>query len=456
MSLYYDSEEEKLLYENLNKICTERRILELAKVDPKREEKERVSATILKFIKDKERIIYGGQSYHVLITEKSKKDFIYTDLDYPDVEFYTPQMKQDIIELCQILKDEGFQDIMAEEGVHPTTFRVNINLETYCDVSYYPQKFYESIPFTVINGYKYAQVPFMYIDILKIYSYPINNFFRLTKTFKRANLLIKHYPINYNTHKVSEIHNNNNEFVVKIIKKMSSIIITDVAAHNIYLEESGEDSYEKKVLSIPYYVVVSVNYLEDVNSIKEELEKKFNNMKTRSFYNILDYIGERTDFYIPYKEKKSILIQIYEEKNNCIPYYEKNGLKYSTIQSTLYYLFVIRQKLVMDHNSNNNNKEKIAVKETMIQNIIDAKRHYFKKQPKEKMFEPGPFQEFVVKCTGDPIPSMRLAKQVIIDRKSKNRPLKYRYNPNESNNNNFEKMIVRSHTGEEIKDRESE
>ena len=80
MSLYYDSEEEKLLYENLNKICTERRILELEKVDPKRGEKERVSATILKFIKDKERIIYGGQSYHVLITEKSKKDFIYTNI----------------------------------------------------------------------------------------------------------------------------------------------------------------------------------------------------------------------------------------------------------------------------------------------------------------------------------------------------------------------------------------
>ena len=231
MSLYHDTEEEKLLYDNLDKICTERRILELEIVEPTKEEKERINYVIMKFIKDNERIIYGGQAYHTLIRNVSD-DYIYTDLDYPDVEFYTPNLKEDIINLCNILKESGFNEVMAEEGVHPTTFRLNVNLETFCDISYYPQRFFNSIGYTTINDYKYAEVPFMFIDVLKIYCYPINNYFRLTKTFKRANLLLKYYPILYNKYPATEIINKytSTDFLTK------TCIITDVAAHNVYLE----------------------------------------------------------------------------------------------------------------------------------------------------------------------------------------------------------------------------
>jgi hypothetical protein len=299
-----------------------------------------------------------------------------------------------------------------------------------------------------MEGYLYAEPTFMFIDVLKVYSYPINNYFRLTKTFKRANLLLKHYPIQFEALATCEVINKYNCIIKRLIPQ--TCIITDVAAYNVYVEQGYKKEY---IFSLPYFVVLSVNYTDDVMMFKEKLTKQFPNMKQRSFKPFLDYIGRRTDYYLEENNKKIILIQIFEEKHNCIPFFEHNNYKYTTFQTTLYYLFVARQKYVMDYKSYNHNiaKEKILIKETMIQNLIKAKKEYLKKNSKKKMFESGPFQEFVVNCIGDPIPSIRLSKQVLIKRKNKNQPMRYRYSPEAKNNKNFMNMVLKIHLGEEIK-----
>ena len=102
MSLYYSNDDEEVLLSSLQELCTKRRKKELL-AKPTVNERKDVFFDILDFIKKKRRIVYGGYALHALITKKSNKDYIYTDLDFPDVEFYTPYFKEDIKELIDML-----------------------------------------------------------------------------------------------------------------------------------------------------------------------------------------------------------------------------------------------------------------------------------------------------------------------------------------------------------------
>jgi hypothetical protein len=105
----------------------------------------------------------------------------------------------------------------------------------------------------------------------------------------------------------------------------------------------------------------------------------------------------------------------------------------------------------MDFIINNNEyvKEQISIKETLIQNLINAKKKYFSTNPKSKLFEKGPFQEFVVECLGNPIPTIKLNRLKLNKRKKNKEILKYRYIPN--GENTLQKFKLKLHTGEEKK-----
>ena len=80
MSLFYDAEEEKLLQTNLKKICTLHRKIELDTIEPTKEERKFIRNIIDKFIKKRNRIVYGGFAYDLYIKKQSKgEDYIYDD-----------------------------------------------------------------------------------------------------------------------------------------------------------------------------------------------------------------------------------------------------------------------------------------------------------------------------------------------------------------------------------------
>lgn len=442
--MYHDSEEEKLLLTNIDKICQKHRQIELKKVYPYEKDKQIIHKIIEDFIKENKCIVYGGRAYDILINIKNNKERIYSELDYPDIEFYSRNLKNDIINVCGIIKEKGY-NVMAEEGQHHNTFRVIVEHEIFCDISGYPEKFINSIPFTTINGINYAVPPYLYIDVLKVYSFPIDNFFRLSKTFKRANKLLKYYPIKFEINKINKFDNKFSKKVFDIIPK--SCIVTDISAYNYYINLVNGTQ-----ISVPYYTCLSTSYKQDKKYFKKELKRVTGEeIKTRKYYPFLDYLPKKTEYYYEKDKKKYILVQLYKEKNKCIPYYEENKVKYTTIQNTLYYLFAIRQKLIMDFLINNNEyvKEQISIKETLIQNLINAKKKYFSSNPKSKLFEKGPFQEFVVECLGNPIPTIKLNRLKLNQRKKNKEILKYRYIPN--GENTLQKFKLKLHTGEEKK-----
>ena len=136
------------------------------------------------FIIRKNRIIYGGWAWHNLIKFKNNNDGIY-DKDrsgFPDIEFYSYDPANDLIEICNNLyKKYKFVEGQAE---HDETYKLFINFINYCDISYVPKRIMSKLPFIKINNIKYIHQKFITIDIFRMYTDPLTSYWRLKKFIK--------------------------------------------------------------------------------------------------------------------------------------------------------------------------------------------------------------------------------------------------------------------------------
>lgn len=433
MSFAYSNDIEKAFKDKLGDICTRHRKLELEKNEPKLSERLGVKKIIFDYIKAQNRVVYGGYAYHLLITKKSSTDFIYNDLDFPDVEFYTADVIGDVKSICNELHESGYKFVMAEEGLHPTTFKISVNTENYCDITFVPLRLLSTIRTIVIKGIRVACPSHIYIDVYKVYSYPMNNFFRLTKTFTRTNLLMKYYPLRYTVSKapIREVDNPYIDTVLGLVKSRSSLLLADVVAYNVYMTHAGMKS---SCLKVPYVISISTNYRTDVHELYEALIERFPALKVREFYPFLEYLGRRQDFYLEDKGRRYMLLQVYDETSHCIPYRvdTQTGFKVTTTQVTFYYLLLTRLKMLADYHATKKGQiiEKVEVRERMIMNMIKAREAYIKKRGIGTIFTVGSmFEEFVIDCEGTSLTELRRKALRINKRSEKKMPLRYRYTP---------------------------
>ena len=423
MSMFHSAKDEKALLEGIEDICTKHRELEL-KEPPTKEQRAAVLEDIIQFIKKKKRVVYGGFAMHCLIVQASKgKDFVYNDLCCPDVEFYTSTLKEDVQELCDLLSRK-YAYVVAEEGVHPTTFKVRAEFIDHCDITYYPARFMEAIPtIDLDNGLRVVAPEFAIMNTSRVYVYPLNNYFRLTKDFKRANKLLKYYPLTFKASPMRQA-----AALPLPPAPRTTMILTGIHAHNVFCKEVGI-----KGIQVDYPVYVSVSYNNDMSALGMKYPEK------REYLPFMDLLGKRTDFY---KDGK-VVCSLIEERFTCIPYKVVDGQKITTLQGTFYYLLVAYFKARMDKD-----KTSADLCETLLHNLMECKKKYYQKHPSKKITSDGLFQEFVVECMGHFRNSVRQMMLDREDRRKTKRPLKYRYNPKLSNNSGFDAMRVSVTLGE--------
>jgi hypothetical protein len=135
----YREEDIEVIKSNIDNIAENAMHIYKSNNEPTLEESKAVYKIILEFIKNKKRIIYGGYAQNKLIIEKNKDDGFYKDIDTPDIEFYTYAPLSDLIELCDLLYVNKFKHIQGTEGLHDGTYKIFVNFENYCDISYMPK-----------------------------------------------------------------------------------------------------------------------------------------------------------------------------------------------------------------------------------------------------------------------------------------------------------------------------
>lgn len=417
---------------------------------PTIKEISKAKAKIIQFIKDKKRVIYGGTAYNELIKAKNMKDRIYSEKEetMKDVEFYSPEPVQDMIELCDYLRND-FEYVTGSEAQHDETFTIFVQFEGLCDITYMPKHIYNNMPKVEIHNMFYSHPLFILVDILRQYNDPLTSYWRLKdKTFSRATMLLKHYPLNLDKNKPlfpkpSAI----NQDVFDTIKNISSLIHLGSVAYSYYT-----DTRDKAIDTSKPLVCVSTSLKEDAVNIHKILSKKYP-IKTEEYWSFFQFWDRRIVFlYENYP-----VLTLLGHNRICIPYHTVtfNDNKFKSIQLGGVYMdllggeteskntfkmgtfiLLIMYLLIELHYCNINKLSKDAKQvQNMMYHLLDARKKYLSENNITVM-DKSPYQEFILECYGKTVDNKVDAQTRMLSRKKKGSIIKLRYTPNEDDPKN--------------------
>jgi hypothetical protein len=404
---------------DVSKIQEKSLILFKTNYEPTIDEYKQVTQYILEFIKMKKRIIYGGYAQNKLIYNKNKDDIFYKHIDTPDIEFYSHEPIKDIVELCNFLYEKKCKYLQGSEGVHSGTYKLYVNFENYCDISYISKNICDTMRYIEIDGIKYAHPYFMYIDFYRIFTDPNSFSFRLDKSFNRYTRLYKYYPITISDNIKLNV-NKTDVSILRLIRKKiihnSKYIIVGKYAYNYYMSKYG-----KKLVNIDYYEVIILDYNKEIIEIYNKMKKIFNNIKIKEFMPYFEFFGRRMEFYLDDK----IIFKVYDNNNRCIvnKYSEKKKCYFGTNQ--LIFLFLLSN---YNYSITNNDKLNENNNLIMINNLSYTKNKYLNNKNKT-VLDKTPFEDFIIECNGISLDSRRESFLEKYNKKKNNKRINFRYEP---------------------------
>ena len=410
------------------------RLHNLKTYEPTRTEIDTVSKEIHKFIIQKKRIVYGGWAQNAFIKKKDSKQQFYDESQVPDIEFYTPDPTGDLMDLADLLHEKGYKYIHTEEGVHNETYKIFVNFINYTDISYLPLNIFNNVPVEIIDGMKMAHPHFMLIDAYRVYTDPINSFWRLDKTFSRFNVLDNLYPfydedlvsnnfsINFKKKPTKFLkgkeHYQVHEWIRKKLIHKSKLVVIGYYGYQYYLKKTDID---KLFAFFPYYQVISIDYKKDVSEIYKELVKKYKNKITfKEFFKFSQFYDTNIMFYFD----NNPIFQIFGHNERCTVYrYSKKKQTYfGTIQLILKY-FLIAYNYAIINRTKNEKSFRI-----LFSNLIFARKSYLENKTLGVMDDTA-FKGFTIKCFGDTIDTIRKSRLNQDKRSKQGKTRKFNYDP---------------------------
>ena len=423
------------------------------------EKKRNIINDILTFLKQKKRKIYGGYALNELLLLNNSPETIYEDGSVNDIDFYTTDPINDIIDICDILQKKKYGNVKGTEAIHKETFSVFVDNELYCDISYVPKNIYNKMPFKERNGLYIIHPHFMWIDQLRVLTDPINSWFRIKKVYTRFFLLQKYFnlptnlasiEIDKNDEDTNVILHDINEFLVN---KESTITIGFYAYNYLLKESNFEDDFknnkvnlerqrqttpELDYVDIPFFEFISTNYKDDVLELINRLKKIFKetDITHLEFYPFFQYIGYNTNIYF----RDILVAKIYSHNKRCIPYKEVRGhffcknkkdhydmggkMKIGTFFLNLLHVLINVQRSRVTNN--NEHKELYYI---LSSHLIFLRNYYFLNNKKKTVLDDTVFEDLVIKCTGSTISPFLEKQERILKNKAKNKRFVFAYYP---------------------------
>jgi hypothetical protein len=386
---------------NIDKIQDQAMTIYLNTFEPTMDESKAVYKEIIKFIKDKNRIVYGGYAQNELIRAKNENDVFYREIDLADIEFYTPDPIGDMIDLCDLLHKSKYKYVDGKEGVHNETYKIFVNFKNYCDISYVAPEIYRNIPTITVDGLKLSHPHFMLMDAYRVYTDPMTSYYRLKKTFTRFTRLINYYPLNENMtyNKIDYKESSADPSILKFIKKniiyKSNLIIVGHYAFNRLMKRAKMP--ESYLVDCPFYQVISTNYSKDIDSIHNILRKEYPEIKKKSYFPFGQYLDKSSEWYIG----DTLILRVYGNYDRCTVYRKSHKIKHATYQLLFMYCLIHYNMGIIRKNKFNE-----VVYGTMMVRLIKARDKYLDAN-NITVIDNSPFQEFVMKCIGEPKDLMR-------------------------------------------------
>lgn len=420
----------------------EQKSLEL--MEPTIYEQREIMTIIKQYVSDKKRKVYGGTALNALIANKNPQDAIYDDYHFGDIDFYSYEPIVDLVEICNNLYNtKKFKQVNGKEAFHEESYRVNVNMQMYCNITYVPKKIYNGIKTIPIDGLDYVDPHFIWIDQLRISTNPLVDSRLWEQTFKRSFLLLKNY--------LPEVFNSNFDLkppsseITDLMTKIKqdfltqnniqeSTIINGFDAYNFYVRFSMDKEKmtggkfkqygsNNEQIIVPYLELTTIKYNEVVTSMYSYLKtivKQPELIGYSEYYPFFQFIG----YSIVFTYDSKIIVVINESSSVCIPIIKgTSGVRYASYQYLLMSLLVNKFKFFLDKD-----KDMYLIYGTTISNLIAIKNDYLSKH-KLHPINDSAFSEFRIPCIGTPVNSARLYVARKIEKKEKGKREEFRYFP---------------------------
>jgi len=413
---------------NMNNIQNDATRQKLEKLEPTMEEFKNVYSVIIDYIRKNKRKVYGGYAQNHLIKMKKPSDVFYSELDLADIEFYSYEPLKDVVELCDLLHSKGFKYVQGSDGVHEETYKIFVNFQNYCDLSYMPKNVYDNLPTIIDDSIIYTHPHFMMVDAFRVYADPLTSYFRLDKTFNRFTTLMKHYPfdmsfvkknLEYNTkldkNKITELK----RFVRHHILHHSELIVIGHYAYNYLVKKTNLDlEFEY----YPYYQAISINYDIDKVNIEKFIKNKYGNkITTKEFNPYFQFYDKHIEYYY----EGTCILKLYGHNNRCIvnKESEKKKVFFGTFQLVFLYLLIDYQYAHTRRDDKEHTNYMI-----LITRLLKARENYLEAHNKT-VLDTTPFQEFTLQCIGSTEDPLRMARLDARKKREEHKQIVFRYDP---------------------------
>lgn len=423
----YREEDIEKIEENYDKIRNEASFEYKSYYEPTLEEISNVYKVIKNYIIKKKYIVYGGFAQNLLIKIKNPKDVFYSEFegafynfpDIADIEFYSSSPNADVIELTEELYTHKFKYIEGKVGMHDKTYKIFVNFDNYCDISYMPENVLANMPYIIIDGIKCAHPHFMLVDAYRVLTDPMTSYWRIDKSIKRFQKILKYYPITESSNQI-DIKNNINDDILKFIRKKfiykKKLIVVGLYACNYYIKKVDKSS----IVNIPYYEVISTDFTRDVIFIYKVLLNKYQKKITfKEYYPFCEFFDKRVEYYYDNK----IILKVYSNNNRCIVhnFSKKKFTYFGTYNLVIMYLFFEYYYLLINNNRYSETINNLIVK------LLKLRNNYLHNK-KITVIDDSPFRDFTFKCFGTPIDMKRssLFEGLQMFKKGQR---KFKYNP---------------------------
>jgi hypothetical protein len=436
----YNKSDLLILDKNIPDIIEKHKKLKFENVTVDINEYNRNMSIIKKFIRDKKLLVYGGYAQDQLLKSKGHKG-IYNKYSGKDIEFFSPNYMKDLVELANMFNKKkwgGYLGVAIREAMHGGTLTLQVNGFGYVDCTYMPKNIYNSFPYIIHNGIYFVHPLTKMIDFYRVFTDPYLSYFRLDdkSEYKRFKANIEAFTlediinVNKTTPKIKYLDSHISKKIRDIIvKNNQNVIIIGAYATEYYKHHNKKVSQ----LKVPFYEVISTNFIEDVHRFRDELEKirsKDNFISTKEYYPLFQYTDRRVEYYL--KDKKGneqLILIIFKLKDTCVPYINlpQKKLDIGTYQLTLLYAFSAYLKYAYLMPNEDLSKYYSYIIYEMITN-----RNSFLKNKNKTVLDETPFKEFVFNCKGKAVDFARkssIERTTAHNRRGNKGTFLWRYDP---------------------------
>lgn len=301
------------------------------------------------FLRKSGRPCYGGQAINAHLPKKHK--FYETEYDLPDYDFFSPNAEKDTIDIIEMLKNEGFNDIDERIGVHEGTKKIYVNYIAVADITYLSPYLYKRMSENniTIGGIKYVSPDILRMMMYLELSRPRGEVGRWEKVFERLTLLNYAKPIHLcqtEKIKIPPIESDLRESILQYLILKRRVFVGPELGY-VYKEATQEDSYTNWILRSGGCVIFFSPKLDtDTESLKNILGDKGLGIEWIEGYQ--DIIPRRV---LIRKDKKPVAYLI--DESACSSYFDLELKNSDTLRiaslDTCCYTYLMLGLLTDDH-----------------------------------------------------------------------------------------------------------